>query len=134
MRVPANTGEMPRSMLWLEEEDQSLKAPERRLLEAIASGELDQHLVAIADAVHARRELLRTVRSARAIAELCVGDTVMFTRSIRPRYLQHEAAVITELDDHWVTVRLWRAVGRFGNRELRCPPLALRKLDRATPS
>lgn len=35
MRVPANTGEMPRSMLWLEEEDQSLKAPERRLLEAI---------------------------------------------------------------------------------------------------
>jgi len=31
-----------------------------------------------------------------------------------------------------VTVRLWRPVGRFGEGELRCPPLALRKLDRGT--
>jgi hypothetical protein len=130
MRVPANAGKMPQSMLWLEEQDQSLKAPERQLLDAIASGELDQHLVAIADAVHARRELLHTVRSATAIAEFCVGDTVMFTSSVRPRYLQHEPAVVTVLDDRWVTIRLWRPVGRFGNSELRYPPLALRKLDR----
>jgi len=34
--------------------------------------------------------------------------------------------------DRTVTVRLWRPVGRFGERELRCPPLALRKLDRET--
>ena len=86
----------------------------------------------IADAIDARRELLHTVRSATAIAQFCVGDTVMFNASIRPRYLRHEVAVITELDDHWVTVRLWRPVGRFCDGEVRCPPLALQKLDRAS--
>jgi hypothetical protein len=52
-----------------------LKDPERQLLAAITTGELDEQLVAIADAVHARRQLLHTVRSAYAIAELCVGGT-----------------------------------------------------------
>jgi hypothetical protein len=103
--------------------------PERQLLEQIAAGELDQHLVAIADAVHARRELLHTVRSANAIAELRVGDTVMFTAKVRPRYLEHELAVIEAIDDRSVTVRLWRPVGRFRDGTLRCPPLALRKLS-----
>lgn len=120
------------AMLWPEAEDRRLKDPERQLLEAIAAGELDEHLVAIADAVHARRRLLHTVRSAQAIAELCVGDTVMFTDRIRPRYLEHELAEITEIDARAVTVRLWRPVGRFGDGELRCPPLALRKLDNGT--
>lgn len=118
------------SMLWSESQDRRLKDPERQMLDAIAAGELDEHLAAIADAVHARRQLLHTVRSAQAIAELCVGDHVMFTNGIRPRYLEHELAEVTEVDDRTVTVRLWRPVGRFGNRELRCPPLALRKLDR----
>jgi hypothetical protein len=116
-------------LLWSVTDDRHLKIPERHLLDQIAAGELDQHLVAIADAVHARRELLHTVRSATAIAELCVGDTVIFTSQIRPRYLEHELAVIEELDDHWVTVRLRRQVGRFRDRRLRCPPLALRKLS-----
>jgi hypothetical protein len=121
-----------RSMLWPAAEDERLKLPERQLLDAIAGGELDAHLVAIADAVHARRELLLTIESALAVSELCVGDRVMFTRRIRPRYLEHELAVITELDDRCVTVRLARSVGRFGDGPLRCPPLALRKLPRAS--
>lgn len=124
-------GPVPASMLWSEQEDRALKAPERGLLDAIAAGELDEHLVAIADAVRARRELLHTVDSATAIASLCVGDTVMFNRLIQPRYLEHEMAVITDLDAHWVTVSLARAVGRFRDGKLRCPPLALRKLERA---
>jgi hypothetical protein len=103
--------------------------PERQLLEQIAAGELDQHLVAIADAVQARRELLHTVRSANAIAELRVGDTVMFTAKVRPRYLEHELAAIEAIDDRSVTVRLWRPVGRFRDGTLRCPRLALRKLS-----
>jgi hypothetical protein len=120
------------SRLWSEHEDRRLKSPEMGLLDAIASGELDDHLVAIADAVRARRELLHTVNSATAIAQLCVGDTVVFNRRIRPRYLEHEVAVVTELDQRWVTVTLARPVGRFRERELRCPPLALQKLDLST--
>jgi len=120
------------SMLWSQAQDRRLKDPERQLLDVITAGELDEHLAAIADAVHARRQVLHTVRAARAIAELCVGDTVIFTNKIRPRYLQHELAEVTEVDDRTVTVQLWRPVGRFGEGELRCPPLALRKLDRGT--
>jgi hypothetical protein len=107
-----------------------VRDPERQLLDAIAVGELDEHLVAIADAIHARRELLHIVRSAAAIAQLCVGDTVMLNRKVRPRYLAHELAMITELDEHWVTLRLARPVGRFRDAELRCLPLAVRKLER----
>ena len=118
-------------MLWSGSEDRALKLPERQLLDAIAAGELDNHLVSIADAVHARRELLHTVRSATAIAQLRVGDTVMFNGNVRPRYLEHELAVITALDERWVTLRLARPVGRFRDSELRCPPLAVRKLGPA---
>ena len=121
-------------MLWPASEDRALRDPERQLLDAIAAGELDEHLVAIADAVHARRELLHTVRSATAIAQLCVGDTVMLNSNVRPRYLADELALITELDEHWVTLRLARPAGRFGDGELRCPPLAVRKLERSQPA
>jgi hypothetical protein len=117
----------PPEMLWSVGDDRRMRPPQRQLLDAIADGELDDHLVAIADAVHARRELLHAVNSATALAHLCVGDTVKFNRRIRPRYLESELAMITELDDRWVTVRLWRPVGRFRDGELRCPPLALRK-------
>jgi hypothetical protein len=62
-------------LLWSSRDDRALMPPQRQLLEQIAVGELDQHLVAIADAVRARRELLHSVSSAKAIAELRVGDT-----------------------------------------------------------
>ena len=117
-------------MLWPASEDRAVRAPDRQLLDAIAAGELDVHLVTIADAIHARRELLHTVRSAAAIAQLCVGDTVMLNSEVRPRYLAYELAMITELDEHWVTLRLARPVGRSRDGELRCPPLAIRKLER----
>jgi len=48
----------------------------------------------------------------------------MFTSRIRPRYLEHELAAIEQLDDHWVTVRLLRPIGRFRDGTMRC--LALR--------
>jgi hypothetical protein len=119
-------------MLWPELEDRRPQDPERQLLDAIAAGELDEHLVAIADAVHACRQLLHTVRSAKTIAELCVGDTVVFTNRVRPRYLEHELAEVISIDERSVAVRLWRPVGRFREGDLRCPALALRKLNRET--
>lgn len=118
----------PSDTLWSEQDDRALKQPDRQLLDVIASGELDDHLVAIADAVHARRELLHTIRSATAVAQLSVGDTVMFNRSARPRYLVYDLAVITDVDEYSVTLWLARPVGRFRDGELRCPPLAVEKL------
>jgi hypothetical protein len=123
--------EDPQTPLWRERHERSSGDPERLLLDAIADGDLDEHLAALADAVHARRELLHTVRAATALAELCIGDAVRINRHIRPRYLSGEHGEITELDDHWVTVRLLRPIGRFRSGEIRCPPLALTKLDRA---
>jgi hypothetical protein len=87
--------------------------------------------VAIADAVQARRELLRTIAAAAALAQLCVGDDVMINQKVRPRYLAHEAATVVEVDDRSVVVRLWRPVGRFHDGIVRCPPLALHKLRNA---
>src|SRR6516162_9869251 len=55
--VNARRGSSDPPMLWPASEDQAVRAPERQLLDAIVAGELDEHLVAIADAIHARREL-----------------------------------------------------------------------------
>jgi hypothetical protein len=109
-------------------------APARSLLDAIANGELDEHLTALADAVRARHHLLHTVRSATALAELCVGDEVRINHTISPRYLQGLHGTVVELDDERATVCLHRPVGRFHTGEIRCPPLTLEKLARARAS
>ena len=101
---------------------------ERSLLEAIAAGELDDHLGALAGAVEARRQLLFTVRSATALATLCVGDVVRITEQVSPRYLVGLHGTVVGLDDHAATVRLEHPVGRFSSGRVRCPPLALERL------
>ena len=130
--VATTVGEKSQPALWAELSGPSSSAPEHLLLDAIAAGELDEHLVALADAVEARRVLLHTVRSANALAELCIGDPVRINRNVRPAYLHGEYGVIVDLDDRAVTVRLRRPVGRFRSGEVRCPPLGLDKLDRLT--
>ena len=130
--VATVAGEKSQPALWSELSGPSSSAPERLLLDAIAAGELDEHLVALADAVHARRVLLHTVGSANALAELCIGDPVRINDNVRPAYLHGEHGVIIDLHDRAVTVRLRRPVGRFRSGEVRCPPLALDKLDRLT--
>lgn len=105
--------------------------PERLLLDQIAAGELDPHLTAIADAIRARHELLRTVSSAKALAMLNVGDRVRINRHARPGYLHGIQGHIVELDEHTATVCLHRPVGRFTSGEIRCPPLVLDRLNPA---
>lgn len=106
--------------------------PQRSLLEAIAAGELDEHLSALADAVHARHRLAHTVRSQTALAALCVGDDVRINHTISPRYLHGLRGRIVEIDDERATVCLHRPVGRFHTGEIRCPPLTLDKLVKAS--
>ncbi len=109
----------------------SVPEPERSLLDAIAAGELDSHLTAIADAVHARRHLLHTVRSATALAELCIGDVVRINDTVSPQYLHGAHATIVAIDDRTATVQLQRPVGRFRSGQIRCPALALDRVPRA---
>jgi hypothetical protein len=106
--------------------------PDRLLLDAIADGELDHSLHALADAVNARRHLLHTVQAATALAQLCVGDEVRINHTVKPRYLQGAQGRVIELDDHHATVCLHRPIGRFTSGQIRCPPLALDRLAPAT--
>lgn len=106
--------------------------PERSLLDTIANGDLDDHLSAIADAVDARRHLIDTVRSATILAQLRVGDDVRINHTISPQYLRGLRGTVTELDDQRATVCLHRPVGRFHSGEIRCPPLTLEKLAKAS--
>jgi hypothetical protein len=105
--------------------------PERLLLDQIAAGELDPHLVAVADAVRARYELLHTITAHKALAMLNVGDSVRINHHASPRYLHGIHGVVVELDQYAAVVRVHRPVGRFKSGEIRCPPLAL---DRISPA
>jgi hypothetical protein len=105
--------------------------PERLLLDQIAAGELDPHLTAIGEAVHARYELLHTINSQKALAMLSIGDRVRINRHATPQYLHGVHGVITELDGHTAIVCVHRAVGRFKTGEIRCPPLVLDRLNPA---
>jgi hypothetical protein len=106
-------------------------APERLLLDQIAAGALDPHLVAIGDAVRARYDLLHTITSHKALAMLNVGDRVQINHHASPRYLHGVHGVVVELDPHTAVVRVQRPIGRFKSGEIRCPPLAL---DRVSPA
>jgi len=106
---------------------------ERSLLDAIADGRLDDHLTAVADGVHARQHLLRTVRSAAALASLCPGDPVRINDAASPRYLIGMQGTVVDVDDRAATIRLLRPIGRFHSGQVRCPPLALEKLARVRP-
>ena len=105
--------------------------PERLLLDQIAQGVLDPHLTAIAQAIRARYELLQTVNSAKALAQLTVGDAVRINHHARPRYLQGLHGRIIELDQESATICLHQPVGRFTSGQVRCPPLTLDKLSAA---
>jgi hypothetical protein len=68
---------------------------------AIAAGELDDHLGALAAAVEARRRLLLTVRSATALATLCVGDVVRITEKVSPRYILYQGSGLAFRGPGW---------------------------------
>jgi hypothetical protein len=105
--------------------------PERLLLDQIAAGELDPHLTAIADAIHARYELVQTISAAKALAMLNVGDRVRINHHASPRYLHGIQGNVVELDEHTATVCVHRPIGRFKSGEIRCPALVLDRLNPA---
>jgi hypothetical protein len=100
--------------------------------EAIASRGRDLHLRAIARAIGARLHLLHTMQSIDALAEFVIGDLVGINHQARPRYLQGLRGTIIDVDAQAATISLERPIGRFTSGELRCPPLAVDRLDPAS--
>jgi len=107
------------------------REPERLLLDQIAAGELDPHLTAVAQSIRARYELLQTIGSAKALAQLNVGDRVRINHHASPRYLHGVQGTVVDLDEHAAIVCVHRSIGRFNSGEIRCPPLALDRLNPA---
>jgi hypothetical protein len=106
--------------------------PEVLLLDQIVAGALDPHLTALAEAISARARLLQTVNSAKALAQLTVGDRVRINHQATPRYLHGVQGTVTALDDQTATICVHRPVGRFESGEIRCPPLVLDRLPQLT--
>ena len=92
------------------------------IIEAIADGELDLWVEALAEVVSQRLELLRAARDAVLMATLRTGDRVRINHSARPLYLHGRPATVVGLAGDLVVVRLDQPVGRFTNGEVRCPP------------
>jgi len=111
--------------------DRAPAEPDRLLLDQIAAGVLDEHLTAIAEAVHARHQLIDTINSHKALAMLNVGDRVRFNNHTKPQYLRGVEGVVIELDHRAATIGMHRPVGRFRSGEIRCPPLILDRLNPA---
>ena len=105
--------------------------PADMLLDQIAAGELDPHLTQVAEAIRARFDLLQTVNSAKALAQLTIGDRVRINHHATPRYLHGIHGTIVHLDDQTATVCVHQAIGRFKSGEIRCPPLVLDRLQPA---
>ena len=97
-------------------------------IDAVANGELDSHIDALAEAVSRRIELLRAAREAILMATLRRGDRVRINHSARPQYLHGEPGTVIDWVGDKVVVRLDQPVGRFVNGEVRCPPAVLEPL------
>ena len=102
--------------------------PADTLLDQIAAGDLDAHLTPIAEAIRARFDLLQTVNSAKALAQLTIGDRVRINHHATPRYLHGITGTIVHLD-HKPQRSASTSLGRFSSGEIRCPPLVLDRLQ-----
>jgi len=101
------------------------------IIDAIANGELDLHVEALAEAVSRRIELLQTACEAVLMATLRKGDRVRINHSARPLYLHGEPATVTAFQDDTIVVRIDQPVGKYVNGIVRCPPGVLDPLGPA---
>ena len=97
-------------------------------IDAVADGEFDRHIDALAEAVSRRVVLLRAAREAILMATLRKGDRVRINHSARPQYLHGQPGTVIDWAGDNVVVRLDQPVGRFVNGEVRCPPGVLEPL------
>jgi hypothetical protein len=90
--------------------------------EAIARGDLDGHLQALAAVLNERLRLLDAARAAITLASLRVGDRVRIGHNTKPRYLHGALGTVTGWAGQNITVQLDEPTGRFTTGQLHCPP------------
>lgn len=97
-------------------------------IDAVANGEFDRHIDALAEAVSRRVVLVQAAREPILMATLRKGDRVRINHGARPQYLHGEPGTVIDWAGDNVVVRLDQPIGRFVNGEVRCPPGVLEPL------
>ena len=87
------------------------------LTRAISNGELDASLSAIGSSITYRRDYLTNVKR----DGISVGDTVYFTKAVKPSYLAGIAVKVTKINRKRIVVNLSQAIGRFSAGSIRTP-------------
>lgn len=77
-----------------------------KICDAIDDGFLDDGLDEIARAVNGRRDVAARRKARRMVQHLQVGDKVMLTNGIKPRYMEGVTGAILELRDGGALVKL----------------------------
>lgn len=101
------------------------------IVTAITSGEADQNITAVFDALKARQRYLRQQQSLANVAELTTGTKVRITNGISPQYLIGVTGMVSFNDLHpkpgfiLMDVDDGQDTGRWSGKQIRVPASCL---------
>lgn len=108
------------------------------ICDAIDDGALDEGLNEIARAVQSRREVVSQRTARRLLRSLAIGDRVMLTNRITPRYLEGMVGTVKEVRDNGAAVIVLDTIPTPGRgrppaegmkKKLLVPLIHIQKLD-----
>lgn len=101
--------------------EESIDTPET-VLESIRTGQYDNHLDSMLDALFYRRKSVNLSR----VASMKIGDTVEIVNG-RPHYLHGVRAKVTDVMQTWCKIQLFQTIGKFNaGVNIRCPMTMLK--------
>lgn len=110
----------------------SSSAPSQRDLAGRArSGELDDELPGLIEAITERMRVIEERRTAEVLATLAIGERVRLTDQVKPRYLAGATGEVHMIEADHVVVCLDTPVGRFKSGHIDCPPGILERIGSA---
>lgn len=99
--------------------------PIEAILTAIETGQLDNQLPALGEAINDRNRRVAAEQTRAALQRLSVGSRVRLDGHISPRYLQGRTGTVHQIDHTTVTVCLDTPIGRFKDGHVTCNPRVL---------